>query len=285
MNKTLSSLYGLKWNPFSPEIPTEACRLASRVDDFGWRVENLAREGGFALVLGEVGTGKSVVLRQVRSRLAGIRELTVGVLTRPQGSVPDFYRELGDVFGVRLSPHNRWAGAKVLRERWQSHIESALHRAVLLVDEAQEMRSAVLEELRLLASADLDSRSLLTVVLSGDGRLSEKFKAEELVALGSRIRVRLQMEALSAGELSEVLRHAMAGAGNVSLMTSELVDTLAEHALGNLRVLMTMAGELLDVAVQRKVERLDEKLYLERFAPSPTAGAARVKTASRGKTR
>ena len=43
----------------------------------------------------------------------------------------DFYREMGDLFGVELAPHNRWAGAKVLRDRWQTHIDAALSRPVL----------------------------------------------------------------------------------------------------------------------------------------------------------
>jgi general secretion pathway protein A len=50
MNKTLLALYGLKWNPFSPELPAEALQTSARVDNFCWRVEHtLAREGGFAL--------------------------------------------------------------------------------------------------------------------------------------------------------------------------------------------------------------------------------------------
>lgn len=95
-----------------------------------------------------------------------------------------------DLFGVQLSPHNRWAGARVLREPWQDPIAAALLRPVLLVDEAQEMKPPVLNELRLLCAAAVDARALLTVVLSGDPRLPEKFRAPELLPLGSRIRVR-----------------------------------------------------------------------------------------------
>ena len=150
MNPKLLSLHGLKWNPFSPDVPTEALLVTPRLDHFGWRVEHLAREGGFALITGEPGLGKSVALRLLAERLAAHRDLVLGILTRPQCGIPDFYRELGDLFGVQLSPHNRWAGARVLRERWQDHIAAALLRPVLFVDEAQEMKPVVLNELRLL---------------------------------------------------------------------------------------------------------------------------------------
>ncbi len=100
-------------------------------------------------------------------------------------------REMGDMFGVELRPTNRWGGAKMLRDRWQPHIDAALSRPVLIVDEAQEMPPAVLAELRLLSSARLDSHILLTVVLAGDGRLVERLRSDELMPLASRMRVRL----------------------------------------------------------------------------------------------
>ena len=117
MSKKLQSLFGLKWNPFSPAVPTEACLKTPALENFTWRVENLAREGGYALVIGESGTGKSVALRQLQARLAGLRDVTVGVLTCPQCAIPDLYREMGDLFGLRLLPSNRWCRTKMLRER------------------------------------------------------------------------------------------------------------------------------------------------------------------------
>lgn len=277
MNSSLLAFHGLKWNPFSPEIPTEALHVAPRIENFCRRVELLAREGGFALLTGDPGVGKSAALRLLVERLSSHRDFQVGILTRPQCGVPDFYRELGDLFGVHLSPHNRWASSRVLRERWLTHIEASLLRPILVVDEAQEMKPAALNELRLLSTADLDSRALLTVVLAGDSRLPDRFRAPELLALGSRMRIRLTLPPGTPQELADCLRHVLDQAGNAKLMTPELLITLAEHAAGNHRILMNIANELLDAAVQREVKQIDEKLYLELFAVPTGAERGRGK--------
>ena len=115
MNKKMLALYGLKWNPFAPDVPVEALHVTRRIESFCWRVQQLVGEGGFALVTGAPGTGKSVTLRILAERLGAQRDVRIGIVTRPQAGLADFYREMGDLFGVELAPHNRWAGAKVLR--------------------------------------------------------------------------------------------------------------------------------------------------------------------------
>lgn len=281
MSKQLLALYGLKWNPFAPELPTEALQLSPPIEQFLWRIEHsLLREGGFALISGDPGTGKSVTLRLLAERLQRLPEISVAVLSHPQSNLADFYRELGDIFAVGLRPHNRWGGFKALRERWQAHLEHTLLRPVLLIDEAQECSPAVLSELRLLASARFDSRLLLSVVLAGDRRLVDKLRREELLPLGSRIRIRLSINSASREQLLATLQHLLATAGNTQLMTQELMHTLCEHALGNLRVLTTLAAELLDVGAQRQATQLDEQLFLELCSPkSHTAATPPRRTA------
>ncbi len=269
MTRKRLTTYGLKWNPFSSDVPVEALQRSPKVESFLTRMETLAYEGGFAVVTGENGTGKSATLRLLEDHLEGLRDVRVGVLTRPQCSMADFYRELGDLFEVGLSPHNRWAGTKVLRERWCSVIDASLVRPVVLIDEAQEMVPSVLNELRILMSTKLDSVQLLTVVLAGDQRLPTRLSRDVLLAVGSRVRTRLVLSGASPEELADCLRHLLKTAGHPRLMTDGLVTTLSEHAGGNHRVLMSMAADLLAAGVERDLDSLDEQLFLEIFDPGP----------------
>ncbi len=280
MDRKLLSLYGLKYNPFSQDVPAEALYATPTVEHFCWRIENMAREGGFALITGHPGLGKSAAMRLLAERLGRIVDLKVGELSRPQGGVADFYRELGDLFGVQLSPHNRWAGAKVLRARWLSHIEQALFRPVLLIDEAQEAPAPLLTELRLLSSAQLDSKMLLSVVLAGDMRLPNRFRSDDLLSLGTRMRVRMQLEPASADDLLAALEHRLEAAGNSKLITDEIKHTICEHAAGNFRVVLTSGDELLAEAVKRQCRQIDEKLYLETFSVPKPPPPSNPKTAS-----
>ena len=289
--KKLLSLWGLKWNPFSPELPSEALLVTAKIESFAWRVEQLVQEGGFALISGESGTGKSVALRIVAERLSPLRDVVVGVVERPQSKSGDFYRELGDIFSVKLSPLNRWGGFKALRERWRAHVASARIKPVLLIDEAQEMNSEVLAELRLLASADFDAASLLTVVLCGDGRLPERLRQADLVPLGTRIRTRLLTEPASREELAELLRHALTKAGNATFMTTQLQDALVDHCAGNYRLLMTMGGELLAYGMAQEWRSSTKSSTWNSSIPNaqrqrrkrgPNGGLGMQSTASRG---
>ena len=272
MKEKLLAFYGLKYPPFLGDIPVDAFYIYPALENFLWRIQHhFVQEGGFALISGESGTGKSITLRLLSNRLEGIRDVKLGIITHPSARLSDFYRELGDVFGVSLSVHNRWHSFKTLRERWWQHIENSLFRLVLFIDEAQEMPASVLNELRLLTSAKLDSRSLLSVIFAGDERFNEKLRREELIPLGSRIRFRFKIESSSVQQLSQSLQHLLVCAGNPNLMSQELIQVLCEHALGNYRVLCTMANELLVAALKQEKMQLDEKLFFDCFStPTPT---------------
>ena len=136
---------------------------------------------------------------------------------------------------------------------------------------AQEMTPSALSELRLLASVELDSRSILTTVLAGDLRLAHRLEEAHLLPIASRIRARLRTEALTPSQLLQCL-NLLKMAGNPKLINPPLLQTLCEHAAGNLRLLMNMANDLLAAALHQEREQIDEKLFFEVFSldPKPT---------------
>src|SRR5262249_42280014 len=162
-----------------------------------------------------------------------------------------------------------WAASRRLRARGAEHSTTTRRRPVLILDEAQEATTPVLNELRILASKDFDSRQLLCVVFAGDSRLPERLRTAELLPLGSRIRRRLVLDYASRDELLACLEHVLAAAGNPALMTAELKATPPDPSVGNYRVLMNLADELLAAGAERELPRLDEKLFLEIFGPAP----------------
>jgi type II secretory pathway predicted ATPase ExeA len=276
----LRALYGLKHNPFSRHIPVDALWRAPGADAFFLRIDNIVMDGGFALLCGEPGLGKSKMLQLLQQHLLQLGgDLVVGVMEHPQSSVTDFYRELGELFGVNLSPANRFGSFKTLRQRWREHIQSTLLRPILLIDEAQEVHSKCLTEIRLLCSARFDSENLLTTVLCGDSRLPERFRATDLASLGSRIRTRWVLQPWDRNTLKGFIEHSLQHAACEHLMTPGLMDTLVQHCAGNLRMLCSMAAEMLEVAVQKQAKCLDEKLFIEVFATEPASANNRKKRA------
>lgn len=268
-DRILQTLYGLKYNPFLPGIPIEDVWPAPGTDAFLYRVENLVLDGGFALIDGDPGHGKSKLLHRAEARLSAVDGVLVGILQRPTSSLGDFYREMGQLFGVSLSPANRYGSFTALRERWRAHVRNALFRPVLLIDEAQETATATLNELRILGSERFDSEQLLTVVLCGDNRLSERFRTPELLPLGTRMRTRIVLQPLKKDELRHFLDHLLARAGAPALCTPGLCDAIVDHSAGNPRVLCNIGAELLDAATHTKRPQLDEGLYFEIFDRTP----------------
>lgn len=257
------SFFGLNWNPFLSEQPINAFFEEEHVNQFCWSVEQLVCDGGFAVLTGDPGSGKSTAMRILQARLNKVPELCVRIIDRPQSSMRDFYREMAAAFGVEIRTSNRFASFNKLREQWLSIIQTNLFRPILIVDEAQYLADDVLEEIRFLGSAELDSRCILAVIFAGDNRLLKKFQTPEVLPLFSRVRVSLSLGSRTPEIMKKMLICSLKNAGNSELISNGVIKALSEQYLGNPRAMMLAANQLLMIALQKEVRQIDENLYFE----------------------
>ncbi len=261
--KEMLSFFGLKWNPFSRDLVADALIMTPMLEHFLWQIECLTEDGGIAMLTGESGTGKSSAMQMLYRRLSESGDATIACINRPQSNMTDFYREIGDGFGVSVGASNRWGGFDALRKKWLAIVESKLVRPILLIDEAQEMNDKVFSELRILSADQFDSRCLLTIVLAGDSRLPKRLQTPDLQPLRSRIRTQVTLEAQTVDDAASTLKCLLEEAGNANLFTDQLSYTIAEHALGNFRAIVTIANKLLMEAAKQRMQVIDEQLYLK----------------------
>ena len=87
MSRTLLQTYGLKFHPFRPDVPIEALQVTPTLDAFLRRVELSIADGGYVMITGEPGTGKSVALRLLKKRLDDISDVVVGIIEQHGGRI------------------------------------------------------------------------------------------------------------------------------------------------------------------------------------------------------
>lgn len=143
------------------------------------------------------------------------------------------------------------------------------------------MKAPVFAELRILASMNLDARSLLTVIIAGDGRLEARLNTDDMRPIQSRIRTHLQLGYAEPEHLHAVLDRALDHAGRPDLMTDDVKRALSTYAHGNLRAMMAMADHLLSHVVQHDLKRIDEQVFFDVFGQEIEAEPAPKKRAGR----
>jgi type II secretory pathway predicted ATPase ExeA len=201
--------YGLSGKPFSllPDAdflyPSKRHRMALNLLEYG-----LETQAGFTVITGEVGAGKTTIIRRFL-RGAG-KDLTVGVITNTDKG---FGRLLNSVaLAFDFDPAEAGSDYTKLYHRFVDFLVAqyaAGKRAILVVDEAQNFSVETLEELRMLSNVNNEKDQLLQTILLGQPELLEMLKRPELRQFVQRIAVHYHLEALDAGETSAYIKHRL----------------------------------------------------------------------------
>ena len=169
-------------------------------------------EGGFVLLTGEVWTGKTTICRCLLDKLP--KKCDVAFIINPKLSVSELLATICDEFRIRYPKKN--ATVKLFVDRineylLQSHAKR--RKALLIIDEAQNLSDEVLEQIRLLTNLETNDRKLLQIILLGQPELRTKLARPELKQLAQRIVARFHLGPLSNNDVAVYVRHRLSLAG------------------------------------------------------------------------
>lgn len=203
--------FGLKEPPFNVTPDPRFLFFTARHQE---AMENLlygiAERKGFLVLTGEVGSGKTTLCRALLNRLpAGVR---TALILNPNLSDTQLLRAILEDLGVPPTGRDRLALMSRLNEYLLARIRSGENVTVIL-DEAQDLTPALLEQVRLLSNLETDQRKLMQIVLAGQPELDRRLARPELRQLRQRIMIRCVLQPLDADEVRAYVEHRLRVAG------------------------------------------------------------------------
>src|SRR5450755_3056799 len=249
------TFYNLQRNPFeiSPDpsflFPTRRHNEALAALYYGVR-----RRKGFVVMTGEVGTGKTLLVRCLL-QLLNRNDVSYAYIFNSRLSPLEFLQYVAGDFGLPASGKNK---SELLMELSNYLIARHLKKltTVLVVDEAHHVSTEVLEEIRLLTNLETTQEKLLQILLVGQPELDEKLDSVELRQLKQRIALRSQLEPLSLEETRGYIQRRLQLAGATSNVTtlfpSDTIAKVYRHSRGIPRLINTVCENALITAFARQ---------------------------------
>ncbi len=251
------AFFNLTRNPFDL-TPDPACFVPTK-----WHNEALAalyygirRHKGFVVLTGEVGTGKTLLLRCLIGLLKESKDVAYAYLFNGRLSSTEFLQYIVSDFGLPVSGKNK---SDLLFDlgRFLVLRGSRKMTTVLIIDEAHHLSADILEEVRLLSNLETDDDKLLQIVLVGQPELDEKLDSVGLRQLKQRIAVRTQLRSLDADEANRYIHQRLQiASGNMCpdpLFSAQTAAAVYRHSRGLPRLINTICENALITAYARRL--------------------------------
>ncbi|MCV2884812.1 AAA family ATPase [Aestuariibacter sp. AA17] len=257
------SYFGLSDNPFSIAPNPDYLYLSPRHKEALAHLSfGLRESGGFVMLTGEVGTGKTTVSRKLLQQLPDNTQ--VAMILNPTLSALELLASVCDELGIDYDASH--AGLKYYNDLILSHLmdnHRKQHNTVLIIDEAQHLLPEVLEQLRLLTNLETHREKLLKVVLIGQPELQQLLKRNELRQLAQRITARYHLLPLSASEVKAYIQHRLQVAGgDASIFTHSALKQVHRVSAGIPRVINLLCDRALTLAFSRQDRQVKQHVFL-----------------------
>jgi general secretion pathway protein A len=216
----------------------------------------VSQRKGILALTGEVGTGKTTLCRYFLSRLG--RKVKTAFILNPHLSEMELLEAIVKDFGIREAFSSRLALIARLN-KFLLRESLAGNNIVLIIDEAQNLKSDLLEQIRLLSNLETEKEKLLQVILVGQPELNRRLNLYDLRQLGQRIMVRFNISPLEQGEIKDYIHHRLSVAGSAGRIefTDEAIRAIWEYSAGTPRLINTLCDRALLAGFVAETDDID----------------------------
>jgi len=240
-----TSFFGLTEKPFAITPDPRYLFLSERhAEALAHLLYGIDDAGGFVQLTGEVGTGKTTMVRSLLSQLPAHAD--VALILNPRVTPEEFLVAIADELKLEVPPEAR-GSVKALVDLLNEFLLEAHargRRVVVIVDEAQQLSAEVLEQVRLLTNLETETRKLLQVILVGQPELRDVLARNDLRQLAQRITGRYHLDPLSRAESAAYVRHRLKVAGATT-------DVFSQRSINELHRLARGVPRLINVFADR----------------------------------
>ncbi|HVN95334.1 MAG TPA: AAA family ATPase [Syntrophorhabdaceae bacterium] len=257
--------FDLKENPFSIAPDPHYLYLSEgHREALAHLVYGINSDGGFVLLTGEVGTGKTTVCRCLLDQMP--ENADIAFILNPKLTVDELLASICDEFGIAYPEGNK--SVKVFVSAINDFLLSAHtrgRRAILIIEEAQNLSVDVLEQIRLLTNLETNQRKLLQIIMLGQPELRDMLEKPELRQLSQRITARYHLGPLTREEVSAYVSHRLSIAGypRGQLFPPPVLKRLIRLSKGIPRLINVICDRALVGAFVEGKERVDKKTLVK----------------------
>jgi len=255
-----TQFFGLREKPFSITPDPRYLYLSQRhADALAHLIFGVSHSGGFIQLTGEVGTGKTTLVRTLFEQLPD--EADVALILNPELSVTEFLTSILEELKAPL-PEDR--SNKALIDALNGYLLDAHargRRTIVIVDEAQNLAPRILEQVRLLTNLETPKQKLLQIILIGQPELRELLAREDMRQLAQRITGRYHLEPLNLDDTGKYVEHRLKVAGaSGGIFTPQAVKELYRQSEGIPRIINVVADRALLAAYTQDTRTIDRRI-------------------------
>ena len=256
--------FGLTRKPFSivPD-PRYVYMSAGHREALAHLMYGIKSDGGFVLLTGEVGTGKTTVCRRLLQMVP--EDTDVAFILNPKLTVEELLESICDEFGIKYPEGNKSIKVFVtLINDYLLDVHARGRKAVLIIEEAQNLKPEVLEQIRLLTNLETNDHKLLQMIMLGQPELRDMLSQEGLRQLSQRITARYHLGPLTEEEVPEYVNFRLSAAGLIrgQLFPPPVMKRLYRLSKGIPRLINVLCDRALLGAYVQGKEQVDMKTLM-----------------------